>query len=529
LIAVTSHSHDAVVAQLADLCAAEDPPDPPLILGGSLSDCSAIADALADRAPIVGTLDMAVIGDPDQRRNGRKKGVCMKPKRTVIVPRAELIDDRSLARLLIAADRTGSKLLLGHDQSRETGIVCRQLAAHIADRPGAKAVLPGEAMDPRAIERLLRCGLVRHAIEAMADLDLLHFGSAPDCYIDDTLPFAVVDDPRHLEGIGNTIRMDRVLAGLLEKHQTLAGPRGDVELSLGEWIVTTGRRGLPEALGTHQLARIVAIDPGENWIDVVRFGSVARLDFENDPAIRPAAAIAIRDACDAPPDANLVIELTDPRRVWSALLLAANRIGYAQIYIDRAIAQNLADLVEAARRSLPADLPSHRIIRPDYDALIDQIIGQHELLPETAAAQPQQPPPPIGFDEEVRHAVMKNDLTRLVYRLLHERVSRRNPDRAQNVQRLLGLCSSELTKAIILFLAEQDPDWELDDTDLPFDMIELEPKHWTPQEKALFEMDLNLMTVRASGWGLLSPIVSQRDAPPAPPEATPTSTISVRI
>ena len=520
LIAITGPDHGPVVAQLADLYAAGHQGEPPLILGRSLSDCGAIADALAEHCPIVGTLDMAITGDSDQRKEGRKKGVCMKPERTVIVPHAELIDDRRLARLLIAADRIGSKLLFGHDQSRETGIVCRHLAAYIADRPLAEPVLARAA-----VERLLRCGLVRHAIEAMADLGLLHFGSAPDCYIDDTLPFAVVDDPRHVEGIGNTIRMDRVLAGLLDKHQTLAGPRADVELSLGEWIVTTGRRGLPETLGAHQLAQIVAIDPADNWIDVVRFGSVARLDFKNDPAIRPAAAIAIRDAWDAPPDANLVIELTDPRRVWSALLLAANRIGNAQICIDRAIARNLADLVDAARRSLPADLPPHRVIRPDYEAMIGQIIGQYDRIPEPAAAPPEQTPPPIGFAKDVRHALMKNDRAKRVYRLLHEQVSRQNPDRAQNVQRLLGLCSSELTKAIILFLAEEDAGRELDDTDLPFEMIELEPRHWTPQEKADFEMDLNLMTVRASGWGLLPPIVSQRHPAPAPPEADPTNTI----
>jgi hypothetical protein len=524
LIAVTGPDHGAVVAQLANLYAVQDEQHPPLILGASLSDCSAITEALADRHPVVGTLDMAITGDADDRKNGRKKGVCMTPGRTVIVPHAELIDDRRLARLLIAADCTKSKLLLGHDQSRGTGIVCRHLAAYIADRPVAEAALPGEAVHPHAIEQLLRCGLVHHAIGAMAHIGLLYFGSGPDCYIDDTLPFAVIDDPRHVEGIGKAIRMERARAGLLDKHETLAGPRGDVEFSLGEWIVTSGRRGLPEALGAHQVAQIVAIDPTDNWIDVLRFGSVARLDFKNDPAIRPAAAITIRDAWDAPPDASLVIELTDPRRVWSALLLAANRIGNAQIYVDPAIARNVADLADAARRSLPADLPSHWLIRPDDDALISSILGDLRI-PEPTAAQPEQAPPPIGFAENIRHAVTKDAKTRLAYRLLHEHVSRDNPSHEHNVQRLLGLCSSELTRAIILFLAEKDADREFDETDFPFEMIELEPRHWTLEEKSNFEMDLNQMTIRASGWGLLPPIEPQRRPPPALPEADPTITI----
>jgi hypothetical protein len=65
------------------------------------------------------------------------------------------------------------------------------------------------------------------------------------------------------------------------------------------------------------------------------------------------------------------------------------------------------------------------------------------------------------------------------------------PDREQNVQRLLGLCSSELTKSVILFLAEKDADPDFDEIHLPFELVELEPRHWTLQEKSKIEMDLN--------------------------------------
>ena len=97
MVAVTGPDHGAVVAQLANLYAVQDEQHAPLILGASLSDCSAITEAPADRHPVVGTLDMAITGDADDRKNGRKKGVCMMPGRTVIVPHAELIDDRKVS------------------------------------------------------------------------------------------------------------------------------------------------------------------------------------------------------------------------------------------------------------------------------------------------------------------------------------------------------------------------------------------------------------------------------------------------
>jgi hypothetical protein len=380
IIAVTGPNHHAVVAQLSDKFVSENQRgDPPLILGRSLSDCEAIADELAEYNPMVGTLDM-VMGEPDERARGRRRDARMKAGRAIIVPHAELIDDRRMARLVLAMDSSGSKLLLGHDQSRETGVVRRYLAAHIADRPTAEPAIPQHADEPREIERLLRSGLMRRAIEAMADLDLLNFRSRPDIQVGDTAPLAVIDDPRGIEGISDAIRMHSVRAGEIEKHETLAGPRGETKLSLGEWVVTTGRRGLPAALDAHQLARIVAIDATANWIDVFRRGDVTRIDFRYDPAVRPAAAITIRDAWDAPPDTAISIELADPSRVWSALLLAATRVPYAQLYIDPAIARTPAELVVAARRYLPSAPPSHRVLRPDSDAIIRKILDDSILF-----------------------------------------------------------------------------------------------------------------------------------------------------
>lgn len=517
MIAVSGADHNAVVAQLTELYASKDQErEPPLILGRTLSDCAPVAEALMNRNPVVGTLDM-VMGKPSKRARGRWRRVNLKVERDIIVPHAELIDDRRLARLILAADRTGSRLLFGHDQSRESGIVRSFLTAHIADRQKRQPNLPRYHEGPQAIERLLRSGLVRHAIEAMADLKILHFGTRPDSNLGNVLPFAVVDASQ-IEEVDNAIRMGRVRAGLVEETETLMGPRGEVKLSLGEWVVTTGTRGLPDTMDAHQLAQIVAIDSAANWIDVLRQGDVARLDFGNDPAIRPAAAISIRAAWDAPRGSHFVIELADSRRVWAGLLLAANRIEHARIHVDPSIARTPIELIDAARHSLPAAPPSHRILQPVNDMVVNNMLDDFDPFPEHEAAEPGQAPPPpvpppVGFNEAVRHRIMKSRQTRLAYRLLHEHVSPQNADRHENVQRSFGLCSSELTKQVILALAEQDEVPDFDDADFPLELAELEPTHWSPWELYKFELDLNLMTIRAAGWGLLPPPAPDRYRP----------------
>ncbi|WP_298885805.1 hypothetical protein [uncultured Bradyrhizobium sp.] len=506
MIAVSGADHDAVVQQLKSVHATGDRQhEAPLILGRMLSDCAPLANALANRHPVVGTVDM-IMGKPSKRARGRWRHVNLRGKRDIIVPHAELIDDRSLARLILAADRTGSKLLFGHDQSRESGIVRSFLAAHIADRQDPQAIRPRTHEGPEVIERLLRSGLVRHAIEAMVDLELLQFGLHSDFNFQRPPSFAVVDASR-IEDVGNAIRINRVRAGLIEKAETLTGPRGKVELSLGEWMVTTGTTGLPDTMDAHQLAQIVAIDPAANWIDVLRYGDVARLDFGSDPAIRPAAAISIRAAWDAPRDSDFVIELADPGRVWAGLLLAANRSGHVRIYVDPSIARTHTELIDAARRSLPAAPPSYRSLRLANDAAINSMLDDFDPFPEYKTAEPEPaPPPPVGFNENVRHRIMKSPQTRLAYRLLHGHVSPRNTNCHENVQHSFGLCSSELTKMVILALAEQDVVPDFDDADFPLELAELESKHWSPWDLYKFELDLNLMTVRATGWGLLPPL-----------------------
>jgi len=517
IVAVTGPDHDAVAGRIIELYGTYAQDIPPLILGKALSDCEKIAEALADYQPVIGTLDM-VMGTPDQRAKGRARGVYMQRGRLVIVPRAELVDDRRLSRLVLSKNNCGFALLLGHDQSRQTGIVRRRLAAHVADQPGANSVVDQDQDRLLTIERLFRSGLIRRGIEAMVDLGVISFVARPDAGTDDALPMVVLDNPATVEDVSNTIETARLLAGGSEEQQTLAGPHVKITLSLGTWIVTLGRKGLPNSMDVHQLARVAAIDADAGWIEVVRHGEVVRLHFANDPAIRTADAISIRDAWDAPADTGLVIELADPRRVWAGLLLASTRIGSAQVqvYVDPALAQTPAQLVEAARCSLPGALPSHWVAKPDADAVISQMLSDLESFPEFKVAEQEPAPPPLGFTEDVRHRVSKNASTRLACRLLHKHLTKLNPDHDANLKRMLDLCSSELTKSVILSMAERDEIADFDDADFPLELAELEPRHWLGWELYKFELDLNLMTVRAAGWGLSPPVSPNADRPTGP-------------
>ena len=518
IVAVTGPDHDAVAGRLLELYRTYAQDIPPLILGTALSDCKEVAEALAGYQPVIGTLDM-VMGTLDQRAKGRARGVYMQRGRLVIVPRAELVDDRRLSRLVLSTNSCGSALLIGHDQSRQTGIVRRRLAAHIADQPEANSVVDPDQGRLPTVEHLFRSGLMRRGIEEMVDLGVINFAAPPDARIGDTLPLVVLDNAATVKYVNDTIKTARLIAGDSEEQQTLAGPHGKITLSLGVWIVTLGRKGLPNSMDAHQLAQVAAIDADAGWIEVVRHGEVVRLHFGNDPAIRTADAISIRDAWDAPANTSLVIELGDPRQVWAGLLLASNRVGSAQVYVDPALARTPAELVAAARRSLPGALPSHWVGKPDADAVIDQMLSDFLPFPESKVAGQEPAPPPLGFAEDVRRRASKNAGALLAYRLLHEHLTQLNPDHEENLKRLLGLCSSELTKSVILSMAERDEIADFDDAEFPLELAELEPQHWLGWELYKFELDLNLMTVRAAGWGLLPPVGPDTDRTSAPIDA----------
>jgi hypothetical protein len=102
-----------------------------------------------------------------------------------------------------------------------------------------------------------------------------------------------------------------------------------------------------------EFGQVVDIDPPQDTIEVKFQDRLRRLDLRKWPAIRPAATISIREARSLFAEANLVVDMTNPRRVWTSLLLTATRHKNAQMYIDPTVAGSPSELIEAARRSLP--------------------------------------------------------------------------------------------------------------------------------------------------------------------------------
>lgn len=527
----TAADQVSLVQRIAGHYHAQNHSDRAVILGHALADCEEAASALAAHAPVAGTIDMAVTGPDYLLAIGRERDLAIRPGRTVIVPHAERIDDQRLAGLLQVAEERKAEVILGHDQSSRLGIVDRGLAAYAADRTGQSADRYGQG----DVERLLRAGLIRLAINAMADGGLLRFGDDPGREAENAALVIACQDRHRLNELADTIREQRIHATVFEPAEELTTFRGTLDLSVGEWIVTTQACEDPP-LEVGQFAQIVGIAPSKSAIEVAHQGEVKRIDLERFADIRSATTVTIREARGLPLNARLIVELTGPRHIWAALLLVARRHAYAQLYIDPALARSVEQLIEVAGRSLPAALPHHRETKPDINADSGELpareledfpeprdlsadIGSYQLEPEDfpeAPIVPLDPPRPIHLEESVRSMIVSNNHAYEGYRMLFDHVGPHNPDGPQNMERVLGLCTSELTAILIRFLAgreeESDRD-ELRDLDFPHELPELDPARWSIQDVQNAKYDLQTIAIQASNWQLRPP-------PPAAPGNT---------
>ncbi|MBB4425413.1 hypothetical protein GGD66_003970 [Bradyrhizobium sp. CIR48] len=491
----TGANEACVLPQISAICATSGMRDRPLILGAKLSHCDAAKAQLAPHAPIVGTIDMAIAGPRKLRLVGRKRDVRLRRGRIVIVPHSEMIDDQRLARLILATSQVGSGLVLGHDQSSKTGVVCRHLAAHAADCAAREYSPNGEDHGSTRVERLLRAGLVRHAIDEMENGDLLEFGIQSH-HTNDILSFIVCDDPRRVDGLCQTIRQERIRSGSIGKPVPLPGVRKGLELSVREWILTTTLANTSPLAEKTEFAQILAIDPLNGLVDVIRSSERKQIDLKCVLGVRPAAVLSIREARGLPAEAKVVVEATDPRRLWSALLFVATRGSHARLHLDPRVAQNKAGLIDVARRSLPGALPQQRSECEDPDAglsrIVLQITTQLETLPDTTPVE-IKPPWPSHATEDVRRLLSNDWAARNAYKLLYEFVGPHNPDQAANAKYALSRFSNELTKTIIRFLAGIESDSTL--SDLPPELNELESERWTYLEFHQLRSDLYCLNV----------------------------------
>ncbi|WP_409189715.1 hypothetical protein [Bradyrhizobium sp. RDM4] len=554
---VSAADRTSLVREIAEHYYAHNHPDRPLILGHALSDCQDVALALDEPdTPVVGTIDMAVTGPEDLLAIGRERDLALRPGRLVIVPRADRIDDQCLARLLLEANERKAQLILGHDQRSSHGVVHRHLAAYVGDRTGAASA----RYSRNDIELLLRAGLVRRAIEAMAECGLVSFDEFPNHGPDDPSLFVACQDRCRIKELGDTIREERVRTKALEPPEELTTLRGTLSLSVGEWIVTTEACEHPR-LDAGEFARIVAIDRSNSTIEIMHDTEIERINLEAFAGIRSATTVTIREARRLPADMRLAVELTNSRRTWAALLLLAGRPAHTRLYVDPALARSAEELTDIARRSLPGALPHQHEMRPAPDAEISknplpieaEKPFEPEPLPEPVAAMPAPPPPvhleerrstnaspaiskdlplieaedalepepfpepvaatptpppPIHLEERVRGTIASNIHAREGYRLLYEQVGPHNRNRRPNAARILHLCTSDLTVALMHFLAELEPTrdrGEFDNYDIPPELTEHDPTRWTLIQIQNAKYDLQTMALPGSNWGFRPP------------------------
>lgn len=82
-----------------------------------------------------------------------------------------------------------------------------------------------------------------------------------------------------------------------------------------EWIVTTTLANRSPVAEKTEFAQILAIDPVNEFVDVIRSGERKQIDLKRVLGVRPAAALSIREARGLFGEATVAVEATDPRRL----------------------------------------------------------------------------------------------------------------------------------------------------------------------------------------------------------------------
>lgn len=496
-----------------------------------------------------------------------RKRPALRRRGIVVVPRAEAVDDQTLARLLLAAAKKRCTVIIGYDQSRRTGIVCNRLAVHAVERLARPPALTADAIyDREAVERWLRAGLVGQAVQSMAPA--LKFAPVDDASADEGLAdFIICDDPRRVASTNQRLQALRAHKDSVK----LDLPRGSLLLCRDQWIVftQTDYSARPPRIRAGALAKIIEIDVERHTISVSLSGGETELiELSKAHHIRSAYALSIREARQIRQPCKLQIEITDARHTWAALLLAARQPQTPAIIVDPRVARDVATLITAVRTSLPGGLPHDLTRRPDPDAELVKILNAQlpdpislkdveiENIPEPDPSKPVGPPPHalpdadaepsdrlntitpepidasnlelesfpepdppkvvqsaprIAAHERVRAMIAGNLDARRGYQQLVEWLRPDNPDCDAAKRHILDLCGPDsLTAAIVKIITEPERfplaiKDKLDaEFDLPHDLNRLAPREWTDWELYKCRADLWTMTF-ASQWAISAP------------------------
>ena len=298
ICAITAANHSAVVERFDELFGRAGF-ERPLLVGNNHSECRELSDAIQHSRPKVTTIKRALSDLNKMVFPDRPSAKSRAQNRLIIVPRAESVEDQTLAKLILAAHEQGTPLVLLHDQSKQSGIVSHRLAAYAADRLAASQAVDGEGY-VEAIERFLRAGLIGPAIQLIAQHQDIGFKAVDYPSDEDTgFDFVVCNDPRRVKDLNEGIRSLRLRQGKLPTPTQLGHRLKPVWLSQGEKIVFTRDdcSVRPPRSRAGEIAQILGIDSSRNVIRVeLPDGDIETIQLAGFTHFRPAHAILVREA-----------------------------------------------------------------------------------------------------------------------------------------------------------------------------------------------------------------------------------------
>jgi hypothetical protein len=555
--AITAPSHADVIYNFGELLGLSSTDGNPLLLGNNYSECKLLSRAIATSQPVVATIKSA-LSDPSKIATDLKRAAKLSTNRLVIVPRAESVDDQTLARLILTANERNGRLVLLHDQSKQAGIVSHGLAAYAVDRLAA-VHKSDEENHFTAVERFLRAGLISPAVELLAQHRRIEFERVDDRSNErESFDFVVCNDPRRLKDVNEKVRSIRWQEGKIDKPVELGHPLKPIWLSQREWIVftRTDYSVRPPRIRAGELARILESDSNRNTIHVSLLdGSTEAIKLDRFSHLRPAHALQLREARCLGHYIRLRIEVSDVHHVWAAVLLAVHHRS-AHIVIDPQIATDVPTLIAATCRSLPA-----AILRRDPDAEIAAVISTDkrtrppldtldlEFMPESTTLVPPavirdtslthtlsdnldledfpepvpilalKSPPIAPLHERTRAVLTFNPHTRRGFERLRANLAHDNPDRDANAEHILNLCRHDgPMAAIVMLLTRPTPSTREDvisELDLPHELEEQSPRGWSDWDLYLLKIELSQLQFDFASWNVVpaapaSPVASTK-------------------
>jgi MobA/MobL family len=548
--AVTAASHMEAVARFGDRFGRSSMSEELLLLGNNHSQCAALSKAIKSAKPVVATIKAALSDPPTTAVPGPNKTLPLWKSPTVVVPRAESVNDQTLAQLVLKASERSATLILIHDQSRQAGIASHRLAAYAADR--LAPMQKGEDKNrTTAVETLLRAGLIGTAVELMAQHQSIAFERV-DARSDDSSrhDFVVLNDPRRLKDVNEQIRSLRLLQGKLDTPTELGHPHKPFWLSQSEWIVftRTDYSVRPPRILAGELAQIMEIDRDRNTINVLLSdGAIEPIELKRFAHFRSAHALLVREARNVTQEFQLRIEVNEVHHIWAALLLAVQH-PLSKLIVDPQVAIDVPSLIAATCRSLPAALPHQLTPRRDPDAEIGAVVrgGEPtsvlfnmsglEFIPESATQLPSaivsnnsfsgspadtprlesfpEPAPTaivkspsiVPMHERVRAVLDSNPHTRRGFERLCEKLSPDNRDRDADAEHILSLCRPDGPTATIVKLLTRPNSVTAPNSmahlDLPLELDQLSPRSWDDWELYCLKMDLSTMQFDFANWNI---------------------------